>query len=52
MKSFLLQCSRVWRLLRKPTSDEWKTISKVSALGLGLIGLLGFLITLVMVFLK
>ncbi len=48
MKSFILQCKRVWHLLRKPTVEEWKTISKVSALGMGMIGLLGFLITLIM----
>ena len=46
--SFLGQCARVWHLLRKPSSEEFKTVSKVSAIGLGIIGLLGFIITIIM----
>jgi len=49
-KSFTQQCVRVWHLLRKPSIEEWKTVSKVSAIGLGLIGLLGFLITVIMTY--
>ena len=33
--------------MRKPTGDEYKVISKVSILGLLVIGLLGFAISLV-----
>lgn len=40
--------SRVWRLLRKPTMDEFKTISKVSAVGMLVIGALGFVISIAM----
>lgn len=50
VKSFFLQCSRVWRIMKKPTSDEFKNISKVSAIGLLLIGLIGFLITIIVNF--
>jgi protein translocase SEC61 complex gamma subunit len=39
---------RVWRLLRKPTSTEFKTISKVTAIGLLIIGALGFVISVAM----
>jgi len=46
--SFSGQCGRVWHLLRKPTAEEFKTVSKVSAIGLGIIGLLGFAITILM----
>jgi protein transport protein SEC61 subunit gamma-like protein len=42
--SFVLQCRRVWSLLRKPTSEEFKSIAKVSALGILAIGAIGFLI--------
>lgn len=42
--SFYLQCVRVWHLLRKPTGEEFKTISKVSAIGILLIGAVGFII--------
>ena len=50
LASFMGQCVRVWHLLRKPTSEEFKTVSKISAIGLGVIGALGFIITLVMNF--
>ncbi|MBU3924056.1 MAG: protein translocase SEC61 complex subunit gamma [Nanoarchaeota archaeon] len=39
---------RVWRLLKKPTVQEFKTISKVSAIGLLVIGALGFVISVAM----
>jgi protein translocase SEC61 complex gamma subunit len=38
---------RVWRLLKKPTMEEFKTISKVTAIGLLIIGALGFVINVV-----
>ena len=50
LASFTAQCVRVWHLLRKPTNEEFKAISKISAIGLGLIGALGFLITIIMNF--
>ncbi len=48
--SFVSQCGRVWHLLRKPSAEEFKAVSKISAIGMALIGLLGFLITLIMSF--
>ena len=45
IKSFLAQCGRVWRVLRKPDVREYKTTAKVAAIGLGLIGLVGFIIS-------
>ena len=50
IKSFLSQCARVWHLLRKPSMDEFKKVSIVSAIGLGIIGLIGFVIALAMSF--
>jgi len=44
IKSFLVQCVRVWHILRKPETYEFKMTSKVAAIGLGLIGLIGFAI--------
>ncbi len=44
ISSFYLQCKRVWQLLRKPTSEEFKTVAKVSALGILAIGFVGFAI--------
>ena len=39
---------RVWRLLKKPTMEEFKTIAKVTAIGLLIIGAVGFAISVVM----
>jgi len=50
LKSFTRQCLRVWYLLKKPDKTEFTTISKVSAIGLGLVGVIGFAISLVMGF--
>jgi len=50
LKSFLKQMVRVWHLLKKPSKKEWATIAKVSAIGLLLIGAIGFIIALVMGF--
>lgn len=36
---------RVWRLLKRPTMEEFKTISKVTAIGLLIVGALGFIIS-------
>ncbi len=47
LKSFLLQCGRVWRIMRKPTNEEFKNISKVSGIGILIIGLVGFLVAIV-----
>lgn len=39
---------RVWRLLKKPSMQEYKTISKVTAIGLLVIGAIGFAISVAM----
>ena len=41
-KAFLKECRRVLRITHKPTGEEFKTIVKVSALGMAVIGLIGF----------
>jgi protein transport protein SEC61 subunit gamma-like protein len=45
-KSFIMECGRVLRITRKPTKEEFKTIVKASALGMLIIGGIGFLITI------
>ena len=47
-KSFFFKSKRVWHVLKKPTRKEFETITKVSALGILVIGVLGFLISMVM----
>jgi protein transport protein SEC61 subunit gamma and related proteins len=45
-KSFVNECSRVLKVTRKPDSMEFKTIVKVSGLGMIIIGIIGFIITM------
>ena len=45
-KSFLKECLRVYKITKKPTGDEFKTIVKVSGLGIIVIGLIGFVISM------
>ncbi len=47
-KSFLIQCKRVWHVLRKPSRKEFEMTAKISAIGIALLGVLGFLISLIM----
>lgn len=46
LKSFIVECKRVLRVTRKPDKQEFATIVKVSALGMAVIGVVGFLISL------
>jgi len=43
-RSFLIQCARVLKVTKKPDRDEYRVLVKVSALGIAVIGLLGFLL--------
>ena len=44
LKSFIVECKRVLRVTKKPDREEFKTIVKVSAIGMGIIGVIGFLV--------
>lgn len=44
LKSFYVECKRVLRVTKKPSRDEFKTIVKISAIGMGIIGAVGFLV--------
>ena len=45
--TFVKECRRVLKVTKKPSMDEFKTIVKVSGLGITIIGLLGFLINII-----
>jgi len=45
-KSFINESIRVLKVTRKPSKEEFRTIVKVSGLGMILIGLIGFIITM------
>ena len=46
-KEFYVECVRVLKITRKPDKIEFKTIVKVSGLGIIIIGLIGFLISMI-----
>ena len=46
-KSFVIECKRVFRVTKKPSNLEFKTIVKASGLGIILIGLIGFIIHMI-----
>ena len=48
IKSFVGKCKRVWHTLKKPSKKEFETTAKVAALGILVIGAVGFLISLFM----
>ncbi len=45
-KEFITECRRVLKVTKKPSRDEFKTIVKISGVGILIIGLIGFLIHL------
>jgi len=47
-KSFILKCKRVWLALKKPSKKEFEQVTKVSAIGILVLGVLGFLISIIM----
>ncbi len=48
LKSFFIKCKRVWLVLKKPSKEEFIQVAKVSAIGVGIIGIIGFIISLIM----
>jgi len=46
LKSFFIECKRVWQVTKKPTKEELKTIVKVTGIGTVILGFLGFIINL------
>ncbi|MCC7553305.1 MAG: protein translocase SEC61 complex subunit gamma [Methanobacteriaceae archaeon] len=40
-------CKRVLRISKKPTSEEYISFAKVTALGIVIIGVIGFIIVLI-----
>jgi protein transport protein SEC61 subunit gamma and related proteins len=48
LKSFYEKCKRVWMVLKKPSREEFLKVAKVSAAGILIIGVLGFLISIIM----
>ena len=47
IRSFTGECIRVLKITKKPDAIEFKTIVKVSGLGIFIIGLIGFVVQMV-----
>ena len=47
LKHFWHECVRVLKITRKPSNAEFKIIVKVSALGIAIIGIIGYIVFLV-----
>ena len=44
LKAFIMECKRVLRVTKKPDKQEYLTIVKISAIGMAIIGVVGFLV--------
>jgi protein transport protein SEC61 subunit gamma and related proteins len=49
-KRFIAECGRVLRITKKPDKVEFLTIVKVSALGIAVIGLIGFFLQMIKIY--
>ncbi|MEK6827958.1 MAG: protein translocase SEC61 complex subunit gamma [Nanoarchaeota archaeon] len=47
IKLFIGECFRVLKVTKKPDAIEFKTIVKVSGLGIFIIGLIGFIVQMI-----
>ena len=47
VKYFIEECIRVLKVTKKPDATEFKTIVKVSGLGILIIGLIGFVVQMI-----
>lgn len=47
LKSFLVECVRVVRVTKKPDKQTFLTTVKVSAMGMAIIGAVGFVLALI-----
>jgi len=48
LKSFFFKSKRVWFVLKKPTREEFAQVTKISAIGILIVGVLGFAISILM----
>ncbi|MBD3210297.1 protein translocase SEC61 complex subunit gamma [Candidatus Micrarchaeota archaeon] len=47
IQELIKRCIRILYIARKPTGPEYSKVAKVTALGMFLFGLLGFVITMI-----
>lgn len=51
LKKFFYQCKAAIRLTKKPTKEEFQNIVKITALGILIIGAIGFAIQMIGIYL-
>jgi len=49
---FYKECKRVLKVAKKPTREEYVNFSKVTAIGIAIIGVIGFVIVLIFQIIK
>ena len=47
LKRFIKKCKRVWRILKKPSKKEFQMTAKISAIGILVLGAIGFVIAII-----
>ncbi len=47
LKNFIIESGRVFKLTKKPTTEEFKTIAKVAGIGTLIIGFAGFIVHII-----
>ncbi|MEX0920999.1 MAG: protein translocase SEC61 complex subunit gamma [Candidatus Pacearchaeota archaeon] len=48
LKRFIAKSKRVWLVMKKPTKNEYMTVAKITAIGILIIGVVGFIISMIM----
>ena len=48
LKVFFEKSKRVWLVLKKPTAREFQSVTKISAIGILILGTFGFLLSIIM----
>jgi len=48
LRAFIAKSKRVWLILKKPTRKEYEMIAKISAIGIVILGVVGFIISIFM----
>jgi protein transport protein SEC61 subunit gamma-like protein len=52
IREFIGECKRVLQVTKRPDKQEFTTIVKISALGIAVIGFIGFIITMIAQFIR
>lgn len=47
LKNFLHDCKRVFQVARKPDKTEYLEVSRVTGIGILIVGVIGFIITII-----